>query len=246
MDAKTERARYSKVFAIFVGVTTFISLFAYFYSFGGWGAELSGVHGDWGSFGSYLGGVLGPLLAFLAYLGVRDQIHNQRKIIDQQRQDKAFEDHLLRIRESFDRLEALTNSAIEPLEAHVGVKLNSALYTELEKAARSAELVHIIDNLIYAAKLLQSAEFVYRYYLHLIDSSAENLNVETALNEHKWVAIVTWRGLEKKSRFISYLMIVAERFAKDNCYDEEYREAVIYNAAFERWEQEWATTNLAF
>lgn len=211
-------------------------------------SSLSKDQGDWGSFGSYFGGVVGPILAFLAYLGVKEQINIQQKIIDQQNSNKALEDHLLRIKESFERLVKLSDEAVSPLEKIASINLNETLICDLERAASEIDTIHILDDLIHAGRLIQGAQFVFESYLALIEKSTKHLKIDTPLNEHKWVAIVTWREFEKKSLFLLYLMRKAEPFTAANpgLYSAQYNEIIIYMGAYERWEQEWKSMGLGF
>ncbi|QIR05271.1 hypothetical protein [Salinivibrio costicola] len=211
-------------------------------------SSLSKDQGDWGSFGSYFGGVVGPILAFLAYLGVKEQIKVQQNLIDQQNSNKALEDHLLRIKESFERLVKLTDEAISPLEKRASINLSETLKGDLEKAASEIDTIHVLDDLVHAGRLIQGAQFVFKSYLALIEESTRHLKIDTPLNEHKWVAIVTWREFEKKALFLLHLMRKAERFTADNpdLYSEQYKEIILYTGAYERWEQEWKRMGLGF
>ncbi|MDT3271874.1 hypothetical protein Q4Q54_00035 [Shewanella sp. SP2S2-4] len=203
---------------------------------------------DWGNFGSYFGGVVGPVLAFLAYLGVKEQIKVQQQVIDQQSSDKALEDHLLRIKESFERLVRLTDEAIHPLEKQCGILLRETLSGNIEDSVSKVDTLSVINDLIHAGRLIQGAQFVFTSYLALIDESSKHLKVETPLNEHKWVAIVTWREFEKKALFLFKMMKKAQHFTKANpsLYSEENVEVVAYIAAFESWQIEWKRMGLGF
>lgn len=209
---------------------------------------LSNEQGDWGSFGSYFGGVVGPILAFLAYVGVKEQIKIQQSIIEQQNATKALEDHLSRVKESFERLVRITNEALLPLEKRIGISLSDTLTSDLGVLATGIDLPHSLDDVIHAGRLIQGAEFVFKSYLALIEESSKHLAVKTPLNEHKWVAIVTWREFEKKALFINCLMKVVKPFTESNpdIYSEEHKEVLIYIAAFELWEEHWKRMGLGF
>tara|TARA_R110001583_G_scaffold157301_1_gene309212 strand:+ start:2291 stop:2968 length:678 start_codon:yes stop_codon:yes gene_type:complete len=210
---------------------------------------LSSNQSEWANFGSYIGGTLGPLLAFLAYLGVREQLSLQRKAMDKQVEDKAFDDHIGQVKESFERINQLSIESVMPLECHLGIDVQSSLTSELQKVSAEASSIHILEDIIHASRLIQGAEYIYRRYLYLIEQSASSLNEDCPLNEHKWNAGVTWRQFEKRATLINSLAIKANRELIEpnpDIYEHEQKEILMSIGAFEGWAREWKTMGLGF
>ena len=204
---------------------------------------------DWGSFGSYASGTLGPLFAFLAYLGIREQISQQRDTIIKQQEQKALDEHLNRIRETFEKLSIQSQSSVLPLEKFCDITLDKTTKYQLSRQLTNVDTFTIIEDIIDAGRLLQGAEFVYKNYLHLIEQSVEHLDIECPLNEHKWVATTTWRGFQKSAMFINILALKALRdvvILNQEMFSNEHRELLIYTSAYERWAKHWERLGLGF
>ena len=195
-------------FFIFVLTSVCLILLLYFVHFNLFLLPfLSDKQSDWSNFGSFVGGTTGPLVAFLAYSGVRQQLKEQRLSYQKQVQAIAFQQHIERIKDSFDRVNVLSINSVKPLEAHVNLNLDTCLTSELKGAASKSEPFVILQDVIHASRLIQSAAFIYQLYIHLINESTKDLQQETPLNEHRWTAIATWREFEKRAKFINYLAI---------------------------------------
>lgn len=210
---------------------------------------LSKKQGDWGSFGSYASGTLGPLFAFLAYIGIREQISQQRDVITEQQKQKALDDHLNRIKETFEKIYIQSCSSIVPLEHYCNISLASVTKFELSRQLSNLDTLTIIDDIIDAGRLLHGAEFVYKNYLHLIEQSVEHLDIECPLNEHKWVATTTWLGFQKNAMFINALAQKALREVvnpNQDMFSHEQRELLTYISACEQWEKYWKRLGLGF
>ncbi|PSV17504.1 hypothetical protein C0W59_04285 [Photobacterium kishitanii] len=231
-------------------VTTFLVLTLYFVQFVLVDLPiLSTNQSDWASFGSYASGTLGPLFAFLAYLGIREQISQQRDAIAEQQERKALDDHLNSIKETFEKLSIQLQASVLPLENFCNIALKKATKHQLSRQLSNVETLTVIEDLIDAGRLLQGAEFVYKNYLHLIEQSVEHLDVECPLNEHKWVAITTWRSFQKNAMFINILAIKALRevvIPNQEMFSQEYQELLIYTSAYERWAESWERLGLGF
>lgn len=204
---------------------------------------------DWGSFGSYASGTLGPLFAFLAYLGIREQISQQRDAILKQQEQKALDDHINRIKETFEKLSIQSQSSILPLEKFCDTSLETMTKHQLSRQLINVDTYTIIEEIIDAGRLLQGAEFVYKSYLHLIEQSVEYLDVECPLNEHKWIATTTWRSFQKKAMFIN---VLAQKALRDvinpnqEMFSNEQKELLLYTSAYENWEKYWKHLGLGF
>jgi hypothetical protein len=210
---------------------------------------LSNDQGDWASFGSYFGGVLGPFLAFLAYLGVREQLAEQKKLIDKQNEDAAFNVHMERIRESFENVDILSQESLKPIELHLGIELGALLKPNIKKHINDANSLDIIDDAIHAARLIQGAEFVYKRYLGLIKQTTEHLSNDYPLNEQNWSATLTWRQFEKRAYLLHLLLKKIDRdLVKLNIemYEYENKEILIYLSAYETWKKQWQMLGLGF
>lgn len=142
----------------------------------------------------------------------------------------------------------LTDEALKPLEKRIGLSLSQTLSSDLGKLSKEIDMPHSLNDVIHAGRLIQGAEFVFKAYMGLIEESSKHLPVKTPLNEHKWIAIITWREFEKKALFIHSLMKSAESFTKMNpdLYSEEYKEVLIYVAAYELWEKQWKSMGVGF
>ena len=210
---------------------------------------LSKDQADWASFGSFVGGTTGPLLAFLAYSGVRQQLIEQRKTIKQQAEDFAFEQHITRIKDSFERVNLLSINSVKPLESHLNINIDTCLTSHLKDAAVNSNSSAILIDIIHASRLIQSAAFIYQQYIYLINQSTKNLSEKTPLNEHRWCAIATWREFEKRAMLINFLAVKAEReLLKPNSdlYEYERKEILVCIASYETWEQDWKRMNIGF
>jgi len=210
---------------------------------------LSHQQSDWASFGSFIGGTTGPLVAFLAYSGVRQQLKEQRKSYQKQVEALAFQQHMERIKNSFERVNVLSINSVKPLEEHVQINLDTCLSSQLKEAASKSEPLVILQDVIHASRLIQSAAFVYQQYIHLINQSTKDLSEETPLNEHRWCAIATWREFEKRAKFINYLAIKAENeLLKDNpeIYKDERVEIFECLGSYESWERDWKRMGIGF
>ncbi len=210
---------------------------------------LSGTQSEWANFGSYIGGTLGPLLAFLAYLGVREQLLLQRKAMNKQVEDKAFDDHIGQVKESFERINQLSIESVKPLESHLGIDVQLSLTRDLQDISADANSSHILEDIIHASRLIQGAEFIYKRYLYLIEQSASSLSEECPLNEHKWNAVVTWRQFEKRATLINSLAVKANRELIEpnpDIYEHEQKEILMSIGAFEGWAREWKSMGLGF
>jgi hypothetical protein len=210
---------------------------------------LSYQQSDWASFGSFIGGTTGPLVAFLAYSGVRQQLKEQRESYQKQVESLAFQQHMERIKDSFERINILSINSVKPLEEHVQVNLDTCLSSQLKEAASKSDPLVILQDVIHASRLIQSAAFVYHQYIHLINQSTKDLSEETPLNEHRWCAIATWREFEKRAKFINYLARKAENeLLKDNpeIFKYERGEILVCLGAYESWERDWKSMGIGF
>jgi hypothetical protein len=210
---------------------------------------LSKDQADWASFGSFVGGTTGPLLAFLAYSGVRQQLIEQRKTIKQQAEDFAFEQHITRIKDSFERVNLLSINSVKPLESHLNINIDTCLTSHLKDAAVNSNSSAILIDIIHASRLIQSAAFIYQQYIYLINQSTKNLSEKTPLNEHRWCAIATWREFEKRAMLINFLAVKAEReLLKPNpdLYEYEHKEILVCIASYETWERDWKRMGIGF
>lgn len=233
---------------IFIASILIVSL--YFYNFNvsnlNW---LSNDQSDWASFGSYFGGVLGPFLAFLAYLGVREQLAEQKKLIDKQNKDADFNVHMERIRESFQSVDMLSQESLKPIELHLGIELGVLLKPNIKKHINEANSLHVIDDAIHAARLIQGAEFVYKRYLVLIKKTTEHLSNDYPLNEQNWSATLAWRQFDKRAYFLHLLLKKIDRDLvkpKIEMYEYENQEILIYLSAYETWKKQWQMLGLGF
>ena len=238
------------LFFKFVLATISLLLLIYFVHFNvSYFPFLSKAQSDWANFGSFVGGTTGPLLAFLAYSGVKQQLIEQRKTIKQQAEDIAFEQHLARIKDSFERMNLLSINSVKPLENHLNINIDTCLSSELKAATLNSNSSAILNDIIHASRLIQSADFVFQQYIHLINQSTKNLSEETPLNEHRWCAIATWREFEKRAILINFLAVKAEReLLKPNpvIYEPERKEVLACIAAYETWERDWKRMDIGF
>ncbi|OUR73755.1 hypothetical protein A9Q78_02690 [Methylophaga sp. 41_12_T18] len=210
---------------------------------------LSHEQSDWSSFGSFIGGTTGPLVAFLAYSGVRQQLKEQRESYQKQLESLAFQQHMERIKDSFERVNVLSINSVKPLETHVQINLDTCLSSQLKEAASNAEPFVILQDVIHASRLIQSAAFVYQQYIHLINESTKHLSQETPLNEHRWCAIATWREFEKRAKFINHLAMKTEsELLKGNpeLYKDERKEILMCIGSYESWERDWKRMGIGF
>mgnify|MGYP005991245643 FL=1 len=210
---------------------------------------LSREQSDWANFGSFIGGTTGPLVAFLAYSGVKKQLSEQRKETKQQSEDIAFRQHIERIKDSFQSLSLLSVNSVKPLEAHLQINLTTCLSSQIKDFSEKSEPLVILDDIIHASRLIQSAEKVYMQYIHLINQSIKNLSEETPLNEHRWAAIAAWREFEKRAKLIYFLAVKAEReLLKDNpeIYKNERQENQMCIGSYEGWERDWKKMGFGF
>jgi hypothetical protein len=210
---------------------------------------LSHEQSDWANFGSFIGGTTGPLVAFLAYSGVRQQLKEQRLSYQKQLEALAFQQHIERIKDSFEKIKVLSINSVKPLEKHVQLNLDTCLTSELKEAASKSEPLVILQDVIHASRLIQSAAFVYQQYIHLINESTKDLLQETPLNEHRWCAIATWREFEKRAKFINYLAEKAENeLLKDNpeIYKNEREEIFMCTGSYDSWERDWKKMGIGF
>ena len=223
--------KFIRQFWIFILTATIILLSLYFVNFNVVHIPLfSEKQQDWASFGSYIGGTLGSLLAFLAYLGIREQLSEQRDSIKKQAQDKAFDEHVIRIKESLERTNQLSIESMLPIEKHLGIELAFCLDSELQKVSAQAEPIYILDDVIHASRLIQSAEYIFRRYLYLIEQSAKDLSEACPLDEHRWSAVVTWRLFQKRAKLLNYLALKAEQellAPNPEVYKHEYQEILM-------------------
>ena len=229
---------------------TFLVLTLYFVQFVIYEIPMfSNKQDDWGSFGSYASGTLGPLFAFLAYIGIREQVSQQRDVINKQQKQKALDDHLNRIKETFEKIYIHSCSSIVPLERYCNISLANLTKFELSRKLSDIDTLTIINDIIDAGRLLHGAEFVYNNYLHLIEQSVEHLDIECPLNEHKWVATTTWRGFQKNAMFINFLAQKALREVvnpNQDMFSYEQKELLMYISAYEQWEKCWKRLGLGF
>lgn len=210
---------------------------------------LSKDQADWASFGSFFGGTTGPLLAFLAYSGVKQQLLEQRQTIKQQAEDIAFEQHLTRIKDSFERVNLLSINSVKPLENHLNINIDTCLTSLLKGATVNSNSLAMLNDIIHASRLIQSASFIYQQYIYLINQSTKNLLVQTPLNEHRWCAIATWREFEKRAMLINWLAIKSERELlkpSPNLYGHERKEIIIFITSYETWERDWKRMGIGF
>ena len=210
---------------------------------------LSKDQADWASFGTFFGGTTGPLLAFLAYSGVKQQLLEQRQTIKQQAEDIAFEQHIFRIKDSFERVNLLSINSVKPLENHLNINIDTCFTSLLKDASVNSNSSAILNDIIHASRLIQSAAFIYQQYIYLINQSTKNLSEQTPLNEHRWCAVATWREFEKRAMLINLLAVKAEReLLKPNpdLYEHEHKEIMMCIAAYETWERDWKRMDIGF
>ncbi|OEE67484.1 hypothetical protein A1OO_17205 [Enterovibrio norvegicus FF-33] len=233
-----------------IGLLSFVVLALYFVQFNV--VEIpafSSKQSEWANFGSYIGGTLGPVFAFLAYLGIREQLAEQKRAIDLQSVQRAFDTNIASIKETFERFNLQSASSVEPIEKYLNVSLNTSVKSELSKALRNSDTFDILDDIIDACRLLQGAGFVYKSYLFLIDESSASLKVDCPLDEHKWVAITTWRTFEKRALFLYLLAKKAKTEVTEpnqEMFEREHRELLIYITAYEGWEKSWESIGVGF
>lgn len=244
-----QKSMMRKMWYVCTGATFFV-LTLYFVQFVMFDIPMfSKEQDDWGSFGSYASGTLGPLFAFLAYLGIREQISQQRYENTEQQKQKALEDHLHRTKETFEKLYIKSCSSILPLECFCNLTLKNVTKYELSRQLSNVDTLTIIDDIIDAGRLLQGTEFVYKNYLYLIEQSAEHLELDCPLNEHKWVATTTWRGFQKNATFVN---IVANKALLDvvipsqEMFSQEQKELLIYTSKYDEWSKSWGVLGLGF
>lgn len=234
----------------FVLVAVCLILLLYFVHFNLFNIPfLSREQSDWASFGSFIGGTTGPLVAFLAYSGVRQQLKEQKLSYQKQVAALAFQQHIERIKDSFERVNVLSIDSVKPLEKHVQLNLETCLSSDLKNAVSKSEPSLILQDVIHASRLIQSAAYVFQQYIHLINESAKDLSLQTPLNEHRWCAIATWREFEKRAKFINYLALKAENeLLKDNpeLYKTERKEILMCIGSYESWERDWKTMGIGF
>lgn len=237
-------------FFIFVSISVCLMLLLYFVHFNLFFIPfLSREQSVWASFGSFIGGTTGPLVAFLAYSGVRQQLKEQRSSYQKQVEALAFQQHVERIKDTFERVNILSIESVKPLENHVQLTLETCLSSDLKSAASKAKPNQILQDVMHASRLIQSAEYVYKQYLHLINESGKDLSLSTPLNEHRWCAIATWREFEKRAKFINYLAQKAENeLLKDNpeFYRNEREEILMCINSYESWERDWKIMGIGF
>ncbi|WP_441003410.1 hypothetical protein [Pseudocolwellia agarivorans] len=237
-------------FFIFVLISVCLMLLVYFVHFNLFFIPLfSHQQSDWASFGSFIGGTTGTLVAFLAYCGVRQQLEEQRTSFQKQLGELAFRQHIESIKASLEKINILSIKSVKPLEEHVKINLDTCLSSQLKTSTLKADPLIILQDVIHASRLIQSADFIYKKYTDLIERSTENLSEDTSLNEHFWSAIATWREFEKRAKFINHLAIKTKDELLENnqeIYTNELKEIKLYLIYYEIWNEDWKKMKFGF